>query len=73
MNAISTPASAPPTRKQARRAAILWTSIILGLLLTQIGLCAWGVYCATKGKPVAVEEDYYNKAVHWDDTHKASK
>ena len=59
-----------PTRQQSRRAALLWTTIIVGLLSLQISLCVWGMYCATSGKPVAIEEDYYNKALHWDDTHK---
>jgi len=58
------------TPSQARRAAVLWTSIIVGLLSLQVSLCAWGVYCATKDKNATIEEDYYNKALHWDELHK---
>ena len=55
-----------------RRAMLFWTSIIVGLLSLQIGLSAWGVYCANRGKGVEVQEDYYNKAINWDADHKGT-
>jgi len=50
-----------------RRAMWRWTSIIVGMLLLQVVLCAIGVTAALRGKGVMVEADYYNKALHWDD------
>ncbi|HUO09455.1 MAG TPA: FixH family protein [Phycisphaerae bacterium] len=47
--------------------ALFWGALIVGLLSMEIGLCAWGIYCATSGSQVVVEADYYNKALHWDD------
>jgi hypothetical protein len=63
------PLSSPPPLvdpRVARRAVLTWSSIIVGLLLLQVGLCAVGVIAATRSKAVAVEADYYNKALHWD-------
>jgi len=53
--------------KGERRAMWRWTGVIVGLLLMQIVLCMVGVSAALRGKGVAVEADYYNKALHWDD------
>jgi nitrogen fixation protein FixH len=53
--------------RASRNAALFWGTIIVGLLATEVGLCTWGIYCAVGGTPVAVEADYYNKALHWDD------
>jgi hypothetical protein len=50
----------------ARRAVIRWTSLIVGLLVLQVGLCGLGVFFALRGKAVVVEADYYNKALNWD-------
>lgn len=50
-----------------RRAMWRWTGVIVGMLLLQIGLCAVGISAALRGKGMAVEADYYNKALHWDD------
>ena len=53
-------------KRRERSAMLRWTSVIVGLLLLEIGLCAAGATAALRGKPV-VESDYYNKALHWDD------
>jgi len=63
------PPAAPPDMPQSRRALFTWTSIIVGLLCLQIGLCVVGVILATRTNPPVVK-DYYNKAVHWDDRHR---
>ena len=59
---MTTPAEAA----RGRRAMTIWASVIIGLLSLQVVLCAIGVYAATAGKGVAVENDYYDKALHWD-------
>ena len=56
---------------KSRRPMLFWTSLIVGLLLMQIGLSSWGMYCATHGK-APIEDDYYNKALHWDADHKGT-
>ena len=54
------------SKRREKRARRVWTSVIVGFLLLEVGLCAAGVTAALHGKPV-VEHDYYNKALHWDD------
>lgn len=49
-----------------RNHALPWAFLIVGLLSLQVGLCMWGVYCAVGNGGAAVESDYYNKALHWD-------
>jgi nitrogen fixation protein FixH len=44
--------------------------IIVGLLFTQIVLSLVGVYLAVSSRSAAVELDYYNRALHWDDYEK---
>ena len=50
------------------RARRRWVGIILGLLSLQFALTGLGVsYALRGGKSAIVEEDYYAKALHWDD------
>jgi len=51
-----------------RRARRRWVAIILGLLVSQIGLTAVGIGAALHNQPKVVE-NYYDKAVHWDELH----
>jgi nitrogen fixation protein FixH len=73
MSTIPITTSGPPAgarngaREGERRAMWRWTGVIVGLLLLQLALCAVGIAAALRGKGVAVEADYYNKALHWDD------
>ena len=68
MNANSAAPTLPRcATKGSRKHALAWGGIIVGLLLLQIVLCTAGAYCAVGGRGVAVESDYYNKALHWDD------
>jgi nitrogen fixation protein FixH len=52
---------------RGKRAAVVWGSVIVGLLVLQLVLGAIGVTMALRGKSAAVESDYYEKALHWDD------
>lgn len=45
----------------------IWPAIVVGLLALQVGLSLAGAFLATRGQSFAVEDDYYNKALHWDD------
>jgi nitrogen fixation protein FixH len=45
----------------------VWPTIIVSLLLFQIGLSVGGAYMVMRGKSTVIEDDYYNKALHWDD------
>lgn len=56
-----------PNPRGARRAMVTWASVIIGLLALQITLCGLGIYLAHAGKTFAVEHDYYDQAVHWDE------
>jgi len=62
------PPTAPPIdpAKRERRAMIRWTLAITGMLVFGILLSVGGAVIAVHGMPM-VEEDYYNKAIHWDD------
>ena len=53
---------------QRRPRVWIWPGLVIGLLTLQVGLSVAGAYLATRGRSFAVEDDYYNKALHWDDT-----
>jgi nitrogen fixation protein FixH len=52
---------------RGKRAAIVWGSVIFGLLGLQLVLCVIGVTMATRNKSAAIESNYYDKALHWDE------
>jgi len=60
--------STQTTANAARKRGWFWPGLIVGFLLFQVGLCAIGVYLATSSQSFAVESDYYNKALHWDES-----
>jgi nitrogen fixation protein FixH len=63
------PLASPPAEdeeKRARRAAIVWPGIIIGLLTAQVLLLLVMAYIATSDQSFAVEPDYYQKALNWD-------
>lgn len=45
----------------------VWPMIVVGLLVTQVGLCAVAVYLANADGSFAVEPDYYEKALRWNE------
>jgi nitrogen fixation protein FixH len=64
--------SKPDAMKQADatnrsgRAAMIWPGIIIGLLAAQMLLLLTMAYIATSDRSFAVEPDYYQKALNWD-------
>ncbi|QNN24823.1 FixH family protein [Planctomycetales bacterium ZRK34] len=56
---------APNNQKPARR-GWNWPMLIVSLLGLQIVLCVIAVYLAVSDPTMAIEPDYYKKAVHWD-------
>ncbi len=46
---------------------VRWPLFIVGLLAFQVGLGAFFFWKATSDPSFAVEEDYYQKAVNWED------
>jgi nitrogen fixation protein FixH len=59
------PAELSPASEEHRRAAIIWPGIIIGLLAVQILLMLVMAYVATSDRTFAVEPDYYQKALNW--------
>ncbi|MEM7629128.1 MAG: FixH family protein [Planctomycetota bacterium] len=43
-----------------------WPLVVVGLLGLNVSVCATTVYFATRDGPVAVEPDYYQRAMDWD-------
>ncbi|GEM_PF-1289292 len=64
--------NAIPTKAETRRAVWIWTSVIVGLLCLQLGMCIAGVILATRSAP-AVEANYYDKSGHWDEQQAAER
>ena len=46
---------------------VRWPLFIIGLLVMQVGLGLFFLFKATSDTSFAVEEDYYQKAVNWED------
>jgi len=44
-----------------------WPAIVIALLATHVLACMFFIYLATSNPSFAVEEDYYRKAMHWDE------
>jgi hypothetical protein len=65
----ATPAPAPATPQTPSGAK--WPVIIIGLLLLNVTVCAVTVTLSLRN-PAAVEPDYYNKAMNWDEHRAAS-
>ncbi len=64
-------AEPPPTELAtgtAPRRAYFWPALVVGLLVTHVLLLAVVVVVATRDRAFAVEPDYCQKALHWDDT-----
>jgi nitrogen fixation protein FixH len=57
-----------PERRQAeRRAALTWGAIIIGILGASFTVAMVMLYVSSTDPSFAVEPDYYDKAIHWDD------
>jgi len=54
------------SERPQRKKAYFFPALVVGLLLLQIGLCGIGFYMATRSNANVVENDYYDKALHWD-------
>lgn len=63
----------PSTTNPRPRRVLFFPALVVGLLSMHIALCLWGVYLATSSQTFAVENDYYNKALHWDDNQAAER
>ncbi|MFG0306759.1 MAG: hypothetical protein ACF8Q5_11160 [Phycisphaerales bacterium JB040] len=46
--------------------ALRWPLLVVGLLLLNMGICAVTIIAATTS-PITVEDDYYDKAVRYDE------
>ncbi|QDU76796.1 FixH [Bremerella volcania] len=46
----------------------LWGSVVIGLLLMQIVMCVVAAILAVQSEATNVVPDYYQKAVHYQDT-----
>lgn len=46
--------------------ALRWPMLVVGLLLLNMGICAVTIVAATSN-PITVEDDYYDKAVRYDE------
>jgi nitrogen fixation protein FixH len=44
-----------------------WPAIVIGMLTVHVLACLFFIYLATSDPSFAVEEDYYQKAVGWDE------
>jgi len=58
--------TAMPTKRNL--APILWPLGVIGTLCVSLSVCTITVIAATSDESFAVEDDYYAKAVAWDDT-----
>lgn len=54
--------------RNSRRASYLWPGIVVALLAGHVILMVVVVLIATSDPTFSVEPDYYDKALHWDDT-----
>ncbi|MGE0480606.1 MAG: FixH family protein [Phycisphaerae bacterium] len=59
--------SAPPARDGAAGRAWVWPAIVVGMLAAHAALCAITIVAATSDPSWAVEPDYYQKALNWDE------
>lgn len=50
-----------------RKARLIWATVIIGLLATQICMSLFAVFMATHTESLSIVPDYYNKAMDWDD------
>lgn len=46
---------------------VLWPAIVIGFLAASLTVCGLTVFFAISDPSFAVEEDYYEKALQWDD------
>ena len=58
---------AQATLPTPRTAGLRWPAMVLGLIGISLTICFATVYLAATDPSVAIEDDYYAKALHWDD------
>ncbi|MFN0137276.1 MAG: FixH family protein [Phycisphaerae bacterium] len=73
VNSTGTPVVPPsqPSDANKRFAAIVWPGMVIGLLAMQVAMCAIAITLATRDPSMSVEPNYYQKALHWDDSQAA--
>lgn len=61
--------TAPPSAEtpEHQPGAWRWPLIVVTLLAGHLTICCVTIYLATSDPSFAVEPDYYNKALHWDE------
>ncbi len=57
-----------PTRKPLIPPHIFWPGFVVAILLTSVAAAAITVVAALSDASFAIEENYYEKAVNWDET-----
>jgi nitrogen fixation protein FixH len=62
---VGRPATAPWAERRHRR---FWVGLVVSLLAGQVVLLSTMAYVAISDGSFAVEPDYYQKGLHWDDT-----
>lgn len=55
------------TTAQRRGGARFWPLMVVGLLVGNVGICVFTIISATGDPGMAVEPDYYQKAMDWDE------
>ena len=65
---MPSPVTDTASRQRERRARRFWVGLILAFLVTQMTLVSIMAYVASSDRSFAIEPDYYQKGLHWDDT-----
>ena len=50
------------------KASVVWPLFVCGILFVSLSVCALTVYASLSDKSYAVETDYYERAVRWDES-----
>jgi len=56
------------TRLRPNGRGWMWPVAVVGIFCVSLSVCAFTIYAATSDASHAVEDDYYARAVAWDDT-----
>jgi nitrogen fixation protein FixH len=54
--------------KQLPKTSSRWALVPVGLLVSSVIGCSWMAWVAARDPNFALERDYYQKAIHWDQT-----
>jgi len=53
-----------------KRGGVLFLALIIGLLVASVGFMSYTLYRATSDPTFAIEPDYYQKGLNWDQTQR---